>query len=319
MKVVITGAAGFIGAHLASRISSYGAEVICIDRLSNYYSPKFKLERFKCLNPKLQLKFWDISNISNDFIKLKNIDAIVHLAAQPGIRVNSKNFHNYLNDNLSAFNSILVMSRQLDVDKLIYASSSSVYEKSEIFPYSESEELEAPNGLYAYTKWLSEQLAERSSQYTNTQILGLRFFTVYGPWGRPDMAFFRLVDAAMRGKVFTVNGSLEVARDFTYIDDVVEILSKLIFMNRLAPPILNIGKGKPIKLSQWVNLIESESGNKIRLNYAEQNKLDKPLTIANPELLNKTLIENILWTSHAVGLRKSLEWYRNQEKSIFDL
>jgi UDP-glucuronate 4-epimerase len=258
MKVLVTGAAGFIGGHVSNHLANLGHEVIGFDNFSPYYSPLMKRAHLSNIS-RLQMEEIDISNqelVSQRFQEISP-DFVIHLAAQGGVRASRTSPLPYLAANQIGFLNVLQASENAGVRKFIYASSSSVYGEGLIAPFKEDALLPAPKSLYALSKLSNENIA-RNLPSKNTQRIGLRFFTVYGPWGRPDMAVFRLLASSLLGKDFVLTADLEVKRDFTYVSDVAMTISSLIESERpLQCEIFNVAGSHPYSLSQLFTLLES--------------------------------------------------------------
>ena len=278
MKILITGTAGFIGFHTAMKFINNGQEVVGLDNINNYYDIKLKYSRLnetgideklieyntllisnKFKNYKfIKLNLEDNELISNLF-KVEKFKIIIHLAAQAGVRYSITNPDSYINSNIIGFQNILENSRIYNVEKLLYASSSSVYGLSKNEILSENDKTDSPISLYAATKKSNELFAHAYSHLYGFTTIGLRFFTVYGPWGRPDMAPFIFTDSILRQKIIQVYNHGNMHRDFTYIDDIIEgifLISKLNIPEK--HKVLNIGNSKPIKLLDFISSLESE-------------------------------------------------------------
>jgi UDP-glucuronate 4-epimerase len=278
MKILITGTAGFIGYHTAMKFINNGYEVVGLDNINNYYDIKLKYSRLnetgideklieyntllisnKFKNYKfIKLNLEDNELISNLF-KVEKFKIVIHLAAQAGVRYSITNPDSYINSNIIGFQNILENSRIYNVEKLLYASSSSVYGLSKNETLSENDKTDSPISLYAATKKSNELFAHAYSHLYGFTTIGLRFFTVYGPWGRPDMAPFIFTDSILRQKIIQVYNHGNMHRDFTYIDDIIEgifLISKLNIPEK--HKVLNIGNSKPIKLIDFISSLESE-------------------------------------------------------------
>ena len=231
MNILITGGAGFIGCSLANKLALNNCNVTIIDRLSDYYSVSYKKLRLNSVLEKVDYIFLETDinqdKISELFLENK-FDTVVHLAAQPGVRVKFPQSINYLKDNISGFSKILTLSVEHNVSRFIYASSSSVYQNSNSDVFIEDRELITPTNLYAKSKWINEQLATEFIGKGSTKILGLRLFSVYGPWGRPDMAPLRLIASCLTDYRFLLNSDGNTRRDFTFISDVTNLIYELI-------------------------------------------------------------------------------------------
>ncbi|HSF76121.1 MAG TPA: SDR family NAD(P)-dependent oxidoreductase, partial [Microcoleus sp.] len=232
MKILVTGAAGFIGYHLAQRLLSQGQQVYGIDNLNDYYDVNLKKARLAQLQSHSEFTFQqlDLSDRADisQFFQNQKIDRVVHLAAQAGVRYSLDNPHAYADSNLMGFLNILEGCRHSKIEHLVFASSSSVYGNNTKVPFAVSDNVDHPISLYAATKKANELMAHSYSHLYNLPITGLRFFTVYGPWGRPDMAYFKFVKAIAENKPIDVYNFGKMQRDFTYIDDVVEGVVRVI-------------------------------------------------------------------------------------------
>ncbi|ASY16695.1 NAD-dependent epimerase/dehydratase family protein [Candidatus Planktophila versatilis] len=308
MKILVSGAAGFIGAHLGSRLESEGHECVYLDRISPYYSPEYKKLRAQTLLGDKLYEFEISDDRTEKLFADEDFECVVHLAAQPGVRVSYPHNLSYFRDNIEAFSRIASLAVKHNVPKFIYASSSSVYEKSESFPFVESEMLGQPTGLYPYTKWLNEGLAKKLHQLSNTKFVGLRFFSVYGPWGRPDMAYLRLIAAARGQFEFNLNGDGLIKRDFTFVDDVIRRLILLIESEENLPEVLNIGGSNEVSLLDLVNSIQRATGVSIPLHYVDPDGQDIPVTKSNGLLLDKT-VGVFPYTSLDEGIMTTVKWF----------
>jgi len=334
MQVLITGSAGFIGFHLAKILIKAGYDVIGIDNFNNYYDVKLKEARnnFLINLSKNMIGNFKIINIDiTDNISLENlfknneIEQVIHLAAQAGVRYSIKNPSQYIQSNIVGFGNILENCKLNKVKHLIYASSSSVYGGNQKVPFSEFDNVDHPVSLYAATKKSNELMAHTYSHLFNLPTTGLRFFTVYGPWGRPDMALFLFTKNIIEGKAIEVFNYGNMIRDFTYIDDIVVSIEKLLskipegnkefdFMNPIpsessAPyKIFNIGNSKPINLLLYIDEIEKNLNLKAIKRFTPIQPGDVPITSANTNLLNE-------WigfqpnTTIEFGIKNFIEWY----------
>ena len=325
MKYLVTGAAGFIGFHLCQSLLQTGKSVRGIDDINSYYDIKLKKERLKNLNKSKKFKFkkLDISNFNNlkKTFSLFKPDVVIHLAAQAGVRYSIKNPHAYTKSNLVGFANILECSRLFNIKHLIFASSSSVYGNTKNIPFKEDENLNSPISYYAATKLSNEVMAYSYSHLYRIPITGLRFFTVYGPWGRPDMALSIFTEAIKNNKKLKIFNNGNMLRDFTYIDDVINAVKKIINKkpkyikknNSSSFRILNIGNNKPIKLNSYVNLIEKQlqkKGNKVPY---KMQKGDVKQTYASLKKIKK-LIKYSPKTSISIGIRKFVTWHNEYYK-----
>ncbi len=330
-KILLTGAAGFIGYHVAKQLLEQGYQVIGLDNINNYYDINLKQARINNLSgqPNFVFEKIDIADKDklNTFVELYKPSIVIHLAAQAGVRYSIENPTAYIESNLVGFANILEVARNFEIEHLIYASSSSVYGANKKIPFSESDSVDHPVSLYAATKKSNELMAHTYSNLYNIPTTGLRFFTVYGPWGRPDMAYFSFTKSIYEGKPINVfnNGNME--RDFTYIDDIVEGIIRLIdkipeshndwdYKNpdpatSFAPyRIFNIGNNQPVKLLDFISILEKLIGKEAKKNFLPMQPGDVKTTYANIERLQKltgfkpqTLLNE--------GLKKFVDWYKN--------
>jgi len=334
MSILITGAAGFIGYHLSKRLIKDGFEVIGFDNLNSYYDKKLKQDRIhnlkKIANEEegiFEFEKGDIvnSNQLKDIFKFKKnsfskIKIVIHLAAQAGVRYSIENPKAYIESNLVGFFNLIEECKINKIDHLIYASSSSVYGGNIKLPFLESDNVDHPISLYAATKKSNELIAHSYSHLFNLPTTGLRFFTVYGPWGRPDMALFKFTDLIVKNKPISVFNYGKMKRDFTFIDDVIESIFLLIkkppvisnninSTNTKAPYfIFNIGNSKPIDLMQYINAIESILGKKANIKFKQMQPGDVESTFANTDALNNW-INFKPSTPINLGVKKFIDWY----------
>ncbi len=318
MKILVTGSAGFIGFHLSMHLSKK-FEVHGIDNLNEYYDKKLKLDRLKLLKENRNFTFSkiDIRDPKKliNFFKKNRFDYVVHLAAQAGVRYSLTHPNSYIDNNLSGFLNILESCRFNGVKHLIYASSSSVYGGNTKLPFSEIDRTDNPISLYAATKKSNELMANSYSSLFKIPTTGLRFFTVYGPWGRPDMALFIFTKNILENIPIEVFNHGKMVRDFTYIDDVVESISRII----KKPPkknlarILNIGNSKKIKLETYIESIEECVGVKAKKVFRGMQDGDVPITHSNTSRIQK-LTGFKPNTDVSVGVQKFVDWYRDYYK-----
>mgnify|MGYP001242760871 FL=1 len=316
MKIIVTGAAGFIGMQSCLKLLKSKFTVLGIDNLNNYYDKNLKLNRIKILKKfkKFHFKKIDISQngIFNIFKKFKP-DFVLHLAAQAGVRHSISHPQDYTSSNLVGFANILECSKLNKIKHLIYASSSSVYGKSKKFPLSESQNDIRPISYYGATKLANEYMAYSYSYLFKLPTTGLRFFTVYGPWGRPDMALFLFTDAIKNKKKIKMFNKGNMVRDFTYIDDITISIDKLIKKipkRKNSPPhrILNIGSNKPIDLKKYIYALEKELKIKSLKKRYPMQKGDVKHTHASVKKLSK-IINFKPKTSISTGIKKFVNWY----------
>jgi len=331
-KVLVTGSAGFIGFHLTKALLRLGFEIVGIDNVNSYYDPQLKIHRLDnidkfVLNRSIQNKYrfikLDISDgeaLSNLFQEY-NFDIVINLAAQAGVRYSLENPKAYVDSNLVGFSNILECCRHSKIKHLLFASSSSVYGMNNKQPFSVTDNTDYPISLYAATKKSNELLAHSYSHLFNIPCTGLRFFTVYGPYGRPDMAYYSFTRAIDTGKKIDVFNHGKMKRDFTYIDDIVEGIVRVISLipiskandttNAKAPfRVLNIGNNNPVTLRRFITAIENSLGKKAIENLIPMQAGDVPITYADINPLSKlcgfqpsTSIEN--------GIDMFVDWYRN--------
>jgi len=326
MKILITGVAGFIGYHLAKSLINAGSNIVGIDNLNSYYDLDLKRARLLDLK-KTKFSFYkvDICNqkeLKNIFSK-NSFDVIIHLAAQAGVRYSIENPQEYIQSNINGFFNILELSRNNNIKHLIFASSSSIYGQNENSSFEESQITDSPKNLYAASKKSNELIAYSYSNLFKLPCTGLRFFTVYGPWGRPDMAYFKFVKNVYDGKPIEIFGQGKMYRDFTYIDDIVDGILKVL---NNGPPICsdktnkiskntpweiyNLGNNKSVSLKKFVNIIEVLTEKKAKKKYLDLQPGDMKSTLANISKAQKKLNFNPQ-TSIEVGLFKFIEWYKN--------
>lgn len=328
MRILVTGAAGFIGFHTAKRFLEEGHSVVGIDSINSYYDPELKFARLNELGIGRQAETWGTPVQSGrypefSFIRMKLEDRaameslfkegcfgrVIHLAAQAGVRYSLDHPHEYIDSNIVGFLNILEGCRHGKVEHLVYASSSSVYGNSSEFPFKESANVDYPISLYAATKKSNELMAYTYSHLYGLKATGLRFFTVYGPWGRPDMAYFKFTKAILEGKPISVYNHGDLYRDFTYIDDIVEGISRIVQKAQGETyKIFNIGNNNPIQLNHYIQVLETVLGKKAMINYEPMQPGDVYRTGADIS----TLEHSVDWkpsTDISVGLTSFFEWY----------
>jgi UDP-glucuronate 4-epimerase len=350
-KVLITGSAGFIGFHLGILLLSDEFFIIGFDQINDYYDVNLKYARLAELGisrdeiKDKQLirssKYSNYSFIKADledyefvvnFIKDQSFDFVINLAAQAGVRYSLENPRAYTRSNIEGFLSILEGCRQSEVKHLIFASTSSVYGLNTKMPLSEDQPTEHPISLYAATKKANEMMAHSYSHLYRLPTTGLRFFTVYGPWGRPDMALFLFTKAILKGEPINVYNHGRMIRDFTYVGDIVESIKRLLFKPSIPNPswsgespdiptssapyrIYNIGNSNPIPISEYIIALERALGKKAICNFIEMQAGDVPSTHADVIQLDK-IINFRPSTSVSEGIEKFIYWYNNQYKNI---
>ena len=333
MSILVTGSAGFIGFHLTKKLLNEGFEVVGLDNLNSYYDVILKNERLKELKKfskdlpnKFQFFKEDITNkiFLDDLFKKFNFKKVVNLAAQAGVRYSLENPSAYISSNIEGFANILESCRKYNIKHLIYASSSSVYGGNKEMPFSENQNVDYPISLYAATKKSNELMAHTYSHLYKIPTTGLRFFTVYGPWGRPDMALFLFTKSIINNTPIKVFNNGEMTRDFTYIDDIIESLYRVI--NKIPNPnidldnrselksiapyrIFNIGNSRPIKLMEFISEIENSLGIKAKKEFLEMQPGDVANTFADTTALEKW-INYKPNTSVKDGITEFVEWYK---------
>jgi len=329
MKILITGVAGFIGFHLARNLIKKKYNIIGIDNLNSYYDVKLKKARLdKLLNLSMPFTKLDLS----DEIKTKNFfnsekpDYVIHLAAQAGVRYSLKDPQSYISSNISGFLNVLEGCRNQNVKHLIYASSSSVYGKNSQKPFHEEQNVDFPENLYAASKKSNELMAYSYANLFNISCTGLRFFTVYGPWGRPDMAYFKFVKNIIEDNPIEVYGHGDMYRDFTYIDDIIDGIIKLLeksfsqisldkkqaqkIQEKVPWQIFNIGNSEMVSLEKFIEVIEDSIGKKANKKYMDMKLGDMYMTSANIEKL-KSFVGFQPKTSISEGLPVFIKWYKD--------
>jgi len=330
MRYLVTGSAGFIGYHLAERLLSQGAEVVGVDNLNDYYDVRLKEARLERLAGHARHRFEhvdlaDAKELNRVFDEFRP-EIVVNLAAQAGVRYSLSNPHAYVQSNLVGFVNVLEACRHHDVQHLVYASSSSVYGANTTIPFSVSHNVDHPVSLYAATKKANELMAHTYSHLYRLPTTGLRFFTVYGPWGRPDMAYFLFTKAILEGRTIDVYNRGDMRRDFTYVDDVVEGVVRTAQMTATPNPewngadpdpgtsnapyrVYNIGNNQPVQLTRFIGIIEKELGIKAKKNYLPMQPGDVHETFADVDALAKDVGFRPS-TPLEVGIRRFVQWYR---------
>jgi UDP-glucuronate 4-epimerase len=334
MKVLLTGAAGFIGMHTAERLLARGDEVIGIDNLNDYYDVHLKQARLARLNSHANFSFHRLSvedrpAMAELFVRHKP-QRVVHLAAQAGVRYSLENPHAYIDANLQGFINILEGCRHHGVEHLAYASSSSVYGGNTTLPFSEHHSVDHPVSLYAATKKANELMAHAYSQLFGLPTTGLRFFTVYGPWGRPDMALFLFTRAILAGEPIQVFNHGQMVRDFTYIDDIVEGVIRVLDKPATADPafnsarpdpassqvpyrIFNIGNSQPTPLMDYIHALEAALQREAQKQYLPMQPGDVISTHADTKEL-EAWIGFKPNTTVTVGIQQFAQWFRKYYK-----
>ena len=316
--ILVTGSAGFIGFHLSKKLLEVGYNVIGIDNLNSYYNPDLKKERLKILNNYSEFQFF-LSNIV-DFQELENVfekykpEVVVNLAAQAGVRYSIDHPREYIDSNICGFFNILEACRNYPIEHLVYASSSSVYGNQRKTPFAVEDKTDYPISLYAATKKTNELMAYTYSHLYGIPATGLRFFTVYGPYGRPDMAYYKFADAIMKNMPIKIYNNGDMLRDFTYIDDVVEALTLILGKspcpdeNGVRHRVYNIGNNNPVRLMDFVSALEEALGKKAIKEYLPMQPGDVYQTYADVAALERDFGCRPT-VSIKEGLTKFAEWY----------
>ena len=331
MKVLITGSAGFIGMHTVQKFASLGYEVIGLDNINSYYETELKYARLEELGIErsalgynklisgnsnisfIQLDIQDAGNLNVLFANQK-FDIVIHLAAQAGVRYSITNPRDYIDSNIIGFYTVLEACRNFQVKHLVFASSSSVYGNTDIIPFTEEQNTDLPVSFYAATKKSNEVMAHAYASLYQLKITGLRFFTVYGPWGRPDMAPVLFAKAGFEHQPIKVFNNGQQSRDFTYIDDIIQGIvlvaeDKTKLKNY---QILNIGNGSPIALMYFIQLLEKELKVAFEYDFMPPQKGDVVVTYSDTAAIEKLGYKAT--TSLEVGIPKFVEWFKEYYK-----
>ena len=312
-KILVTGCAGFIGMHICKELLNDGHLILGIDNLNNYYDQSLKLNRLKILQGYENFYFekLDITNFTklNDYIKINNPVKIVNLAAQAGVRYSVENPHDYIDTNIAGFMNILECCRHNNVESLIYASSSSVYGGNTKTPFSESDNVDNPISIYAVSKLTNELMAKSYYNLFGLKSTGLRFFTVYGPWGRPDMAYFLFTKKIFEDKKIKLFNSGNMFRDFTYVDDIILGLKAAIIKNYDCE-VFNLGNNKPEKVLKIINIIESKLNKKAIFSLRPMQLGEVDQTFADIEKA-KRMLNFKPQTDIEDGINSFIKWYKD--------
>ena len=331
MKILVTGAAGFIGMHTSLRLLERGDEVVGLDNLNDYYDVSLKEARLALLTPHPNFRFVKLDVADRPAMERlfaeEGFERVIHLAAQAGVRYSLKNPHAYIEANIVGFMNILEGCRHGSVQHLVYASSSSVYGGNTRMPFSEHDNVDHPVSMYAATKKANELMAHTYSHLYGLPTTGLRFFTVYGPWGRPDMALFLFTKAILEGRPIDVFNYGKMKRDFTYIDDIVEGVIRT--TDKLAAPdpafdpmnpdpatssapyrVYNIGNHNPVDLMEFISALEEALGKKAQKNFLPMQNGDVPATYADCDALWQETAFRPATPIH-IGVRQFATWYQS--------
>ena len=318
-QILITGTAGFIGYHLSKRLCDFGYNVTGIDNLNDYYDVNLKKARIRKLSDYSNFSFQKMDIVDKQSVtQLFNnnkYEIVVHLAAQAGVRYSMENPLVYANSNLIGFTNILEICRYNEIQHLVYASSSSVYGGNTKLPFTESDNVDHPISFYAATKKANELMAHTYSHLYNLPTTGLRYFTVYGPWGRPDMALFKFTEMMLNNETIPVYNYGKHTRSFTYIDDIVEGIFRLLNKPKSEKDvnpyqILNIGGNKSVGLLDYIGEIEKALGIKAKTNLLPKQPGDVKDTLADTSSLDQ-IIEFSPQITIEEGIPKFIEWYKN--------
>ena len=331
MKVLVTGAAGFIGSALTHALLDRGDEVVGIDNLNDYYDVRLKQARLDRLQPRKGFVFQKLDIVERkpmgELFAAGKFDAVMHLAAQAGVRYSIENPSAYIDANVVGFTHVLEGCRHSRVGHLVFASSSSVYGANTRLPFSEHDNVDHPVSLYAATKKANELMAHSYAHLYRLPCTGLRFFTVYGPWGRPDMALFKFTEGILAGRPIPVFNRGDMVRDFTYVDDIVEGIVRVIRQpaapaagwsgDRPDPAtsyapwrIFNIGNNRPVKLLRYIEVLEQCLGKKAQLDLLPMQAGDVRATCADTGELEKA-VGYKPQTPVEIGVKRFAEWYQD--------
>jgi UDP-glucuronate 4-epimerase len=329
-RFLVTGAAGFIGFHTSQRLLARGDVVVGLDNLNDYYNVGLKRDRLNQLLPNSDFSFHKVDLGDRDAVTevfaRGRFDRVIHLAAQAGVRYSLQNPHAYVTSNLVGFLNVLEGCRHADVNHLVYASSSSVYGANQKMPFAVHDSVDHPLSLYAATKKSNELMAHAYSHLYELPTTGLRFFTVYGPWGRPDMAMWLFAEAILKGRAIDVFNRGNMRRDFTYVDDIVEGVVRV--ADRIATPdpnwssmapdpasslapfrVYNIGNNRPVELMSLIAILEKALGKKAEVNLLPMQSGDVPATYADIDDLTRDVGFRPS-TPIEVGVARFVDWYR---------
>jgi UDP-glucuronate 4-epimerase len=331
MNILITGAAGFIGSTLALRLLARGDRVVGIDNLNDYYDVRLKEARLARLRAHAGFEFEKTDIVDRERIARlfaeRRFDAVMHLAAQAGVRYSIENPAAYVDANLVGFGNVIEGARRSNAGHFVFASSSSVYGANARLPFAEDDNIDHPVSLYAATKKANELIAHSYAHLYRLPCTGLRFFTVYGPWGRPDMALFKFTRGILAGEAIPVFNRGEMVRDFTYVDDIVEGVIRVIDQPAQADPawsalaprpsssnapyrIYNIGNNQPVKLMRYIEVLEECLGRKAKLDLLPLQAGDVPATIADVSRL-EAAVGFKPGTPVEAGIGRFVDWYRS--------
>ena len=318
MKVLVTGCAGFIGSHVSERLLKLGYEVVGIDNINDYYDPTQKLKNLEILSKYENFYFTKEDIVNTNIINDTKPNIVCHLAAMAGVRYSIEHPDKYVKVNIEGFINLLEQAVKNKVSNFVYASSSSVYGLNKKIPFSETDEIVSCNSPYAASKRSMEVFANTYNQLYNLPLIGLRFFTVYGPRGRPDMAPYKFLKAVLQDKKFKKYGDGSSMRDYTYISDIVDGVVNAIINNKsMSCEVINLGNSSPISLNQFIKTCEEVTGREARYDQIENQIGDVPVTYADiskaKELLDYNPKVNI-----KDGLIKTCEWLVQYHESNYN-
>lgn len=334
MHILVTGAAGFIGSTLSLRLLARGDRVVGLDNLNDYYDVGLKQARLARLRAHAGFEFQKIDIVEREpmgrLFAERHFDAVMHLAAQAGVRYSIENPAAYVDANLVGFGNVIEGARRSNVGHFVFASSSSVYGANVKLPFAEDDSVDHPVSLYAATKKANELMAHSYAHLYRLACTGLRFFTVYGPWGRPDMALFKFTRGILAGEPIPVFNGGEMVRDFTYVDDIVESVLRVIDRPAQADPawsalapkpsssnapyrIYNIGNNQPVKLMRYIEVLEQSLGKKAMIDLLPLQDGDVPETVADVSRLAAAVGFKPA-TPVEVGIARFVQWYRSYYK-----
>lgn len=334
MHILVTGAAGFIGSTLSLRLLARGDRVVGLDNLNDYYDVGLKEARLARLRAHAGFEFQKIDIVEREpmgrLFAERHFDAVMHLAAQAGVRYSIENPAAYVDANLVGFGNVIEGARRSNVGHFVFASSSSVYGANVKLPFAEDDSVDHPVSLYAATKKANELMAHSYAHLYRLACTGLRFFTVYGPWGRPDMALFKFTRGILAGEPIPVFNRGEMVRDFTYVDDIVESVLRVIDRPAQADPawsalapkpsssnapyrIYNIGNNQPVKLMRYIEVLEQSLGKKAMIDLLPLQDGDVPETVADVSRLAAAVGFKPA-TPVEVGIARFVQWYRSYYK-----